>query len=67
MQDGSAAEDDDEGGFVLTDSYRLISTSFAAGDVPVPVPDEDAAVVFHSHKWDLYNRVHLCSNMRAVL
>ncbi len=66
FQQGEANHsDDEEGGFELLDAYRLEQSTFSAADVPVP--EEDPAVVFNSLKWDLYNRVHVCTNLRTVL
>ena len=39
--------------------------SFSAADVPAP--EDEPTVIFNSLKWDLYNRVHVCTNLRTVL
>jgi hypothetical protein len=51
--------EDDENAFELKESFRFEVTEFAASHVPVT---DDQPVVFSSLKWDMWNRVHLCTN-----
>lgn len=58
------AAEDDESAFELKESFRFDCTEFAAADVPVT---DDQPVVFSSLKWDMWNRVHLCTNKTQLL
>ena len=48
----------------LVDSYRLDLATFSNTDV---VNNLDTPVEFHSLKWDMYSRVHVCTNLTQML
>jgi hypothetical protein len=49
----------------LDDSHRLNVQEFSAGDIPVDA-DHTGAIEMHSLKWDLFSRVHLCTNTKKL-
>ena len=62
QQQQQTYEDGEEGQafFELKESFRYDVGEFSSSDVPCG-PDEEP-VVFGSFKWDMWNRVHLCTN-----
>ena len=56
---------DNESNFALQESFRFEVKEFSASDIPCP-PNDDAPVVFSGLKWDMWNRVHLCTNKPYV-
>lgn len=59
-----AGGDDSEQEFELKESFRYEVTEFAASQVPVT---DDQPVVFSSLKWDMWNRVHVCTDKTQLL
>jgi hypothetical protein len=57
-------EDDENRVLELVDSYRLDLATFSNTDV---VNNLDTPVEFHSLKWDMYSRVHVCTNLTQML
>jgi len=53
-------EDDENRVLELIDSFRLDFVTFSNTDV---VNNLDTPVEFHSLKWDMYSRVHVCTNL----
>jgi WD40 repeat protein len=62
--DPPAHEDADENWFELKESFRYEVVEFNANQVPT---SDDQPVVFSSLKWDMWNRVHLCTNKTQLL
>lgn len=61
----ATSEMDNESNFALQESFRFEVKEFSASDIPCP-PNDDAPVVFSGLKWDMWNRVHLCTNKPYV-
>lgn len=59
-----ASEDEEGSTFDLKESYRFEVTEFAASQVPC---QDEQPVVFSSLKWDMWNRVHVCTNKTQLL
>lgn len=57
-------EEDENRVLELIDSYRLDVATFSTTDV---VNNLDTPVEFHSLKWDMYSRVHVCTNLTQML
>lgn len=56
--------EDEQEIFELKESFRFDVTEYSAAQVPV---HDEVPVVFSSFKWDMWNRVHLCTNKTKLL
>lgn len=51
----------------LDDAWRLETSEFSVGDIPIIDPDHSDPIVMVSLKWDSFGRVQLCTNTNQLL